>query len=123
MDKEENNNDKPKEVNVYKIGQLLYSYRTYDVHLGINSFTKEEVIIKMINKKYINGNTKLLTFVNNEILFTKILCHNNILKLLETYETPLYVFMIIENFKGELLSTYMKKENMQFKNKFRINYN
>ena len=109
MDKEENNNDKPKEVNVYKIGQLLYSYRTYDVHLGINSFTKEEVIIKMINKKYINGNTKLLTFVNNEILFTKILCHNNILKLLETYETPLYVFMIIENFKGELLSTYMNK--------------
>ena len=109
MDKEENNNDKPKEVNVYKIGQLLYSYRTYDVHLGFNSLTKEEVTIKIINKKYINGNTKLLTFVNNEILFTRILSHNNILQLLETYETPLYVFIIMEKFKGELLSTYMNK--------------
>ena len=109
MDRGNSNDDTPKEINVYKIGQLLYSYRNYNVYLGINSLTKEEVSIKIINKKYIRGNEKLLNFVNNEILYTKLLNHRNILKLLETFETPLYVFIIMENFQGELLSTYMKK--------------
>ena len=109
MDDKNMENDLPKEFNCYKIGKFLYSYRNYNVYTGMNSLTKEEVIIKTINKKYINGNSKLLNFINNEILFTKIFSHNNILKLLETYESSLYIFIIMENFKGELLSSYMNK--------------
>jgi serine/threonine protein kinase len=109
MDNQVIGNEMPKEINCYKIGKFLYSYRNYNVFTGINKLTKEEVIIKTINKKYINGNSKLLTFINNEILYTKILMHNNILKSLETHESPLYIFIITENFKGELLSSYMNK--------------
>ena len=109
MDSHDIDSDMPKDIKCYKIGTFLYSYRNYNVYTGINSLTKEEVIIKALNKKYINGNSKLLTFVNNEILYTKIFSHNNILKLLETHESPLYIFIIMENFKGELLSSYMNK--------------
>ena len=109
MDNKENDDDLPKEINCYKIGQLLYSYRNYKIYAGTNSLTKEEVTIKIINKKYINGNSKLLEFVNNEILYTKLFSHSNILKLLEQHENPLYVFMIMENFRGEFLSTYMAR--------------
>ena len=108
MDNKDNDNI-PKEINCYKIGKLLYSYRNYNVYMGTNSLTKDEVTIKIINKKYINGNQKLLYFVNNEILFTKILCHQNILKSLEEFESFSYIFIIMENFKGEFLSSYMKR--------------
>ena len=101
--------DMPKEINCYKIGKLLYSYSNYNVYIGTNSLTKEEVTIKTINKKYIEGNEKLLTYLNNDILYTKLFTHNHILKLLETHETPLYIFIIMENFQGEFLSSYMKK--------------
>ena len=109
MDNDENDMDMPKEISCYKIGKLLYSYRYYKIYVGINSFTKEEVTIKTIKKKYIKGNQKLLIFVNNDILYTKLFAHSNIMKLLETHETPLYIFIIMENFQGELLSSYMKK--------------
>lgn len=105
----DNADEMPKEINIYKIGKFLYSYRNYKIYAGINSFTKEEVTIKTINKKYIQGNPKSLSFVNNDVLFTKILSHHNILRLLETYETTYYVFIIMENFKGEFLSTYMNR--------------
>ena len=103
------NDDMPKEINIYKIGKFLYSYRNYKIYAGTNSFTKEEVTIKIINKKYIQGNPKSLSFVNNDVLFTKILSHHNILRLLETYETTYYVFIIMENFRGEFLSSFMSR--------------
>ena len=103
------NDDMPKEIKIYKIGKFLYSYRNFKIYAGTNSFTKEEVTIKTINKKYIQGNPKSLAFLNNDVLFTKILSHNNILRLLETYETPYYVFIIMENFKGEFLSSFMNR--------------
>ena len=109
MDNDENDMDMPKEISCYKIGKFLYSYRYYKIYVGINSLTKEEVTIKTIKKKYVKGNGKLLTFVNNEILYTKLFSHNNILKFLEAHETPLYIFIIMENFQGELLSSYMKR--------------
>ena len=74
MDSDDNDEEIPKEINCYKIGKFLYSYRNYKIYVGINSFTKEEVTIKLIKKKYVKGNSKLLSFVNNEILYTKI--HN-----------------------------------------------
>ena len=103
------NDDMPKEINIYKIGKFLYSYRNYKIYAGTNSFTKEEVTIKTINKKYIQGNPKSLSFLNNDVLFTKILSHHNILRLLETYETTYYVFIIMENFRGEFLSSFMNR--------------
>lgn len=109
MDNQENDLDMPKEISCYKIGKFLYSYRNFKVYVGTNSLTKEEVIIKTIKKIYIKGNEKLLTFLNNEVLYTKLFTHPNILKLLEAHETPLYIFLIMENFQGELLSSYMKK--------------
>jgi hypothetical protein len=41
MDRVNTNDDIPKETNVYKIGQILYSYRNYYEYykyLGINKF-------------------------------------------------------------------------------------
>ena len=109
MDSDDNDEEIPKEINCYKIGKFLYSYRNYKIYVGINSFTKEEVTIKLIKKKYVKGNSKLLSFVNNEILYTKLLGHNNIIKSLEAYESPLYIFIIMKNFQGELLSSYMNR--------------
>ena len=103
------NDDMPKEINIYKIGKFLYSYRNYNIYAGTNSLTKEEVTIRTINKKYIQGNPKSLSLVNNDVLFTKILSHHNILRLLETYETTYYVFIIMENFRGEFLSSFMNR--------------
>ena len=108
MDKK-NDDNIPKEINCYKIGKLLYSYGIYKVHIGTNSLTKEEVTIKIINKKNINDNSNLLSSINNDIFFSKILSHNNILKLVDIYESSVYIFIIMENFKGEFLSSYMSK--------------
>ena len=108
MDKK-NDDNIPKEINCYKIGKLLYSYGIYKVHVGTNSLTKEEVTIKIINKKNLNDNSSLLSSINNEIFFSKILSHNNILKLIDIYESSQNIFIIIENFKGEFLSSYMIK--------------
>ena len=99
----------PKEINCYKIGKLLYSYRIYKVHLGTNSLTKEKVTIKIINKKDIDDNSNLLSSINNEIFFSKILSHNNILKLIDIYESSQHIFIIMENYKGVFLSSYMIK--------------
>lgn len=108
MDKK--NDDKiPKEINKYKIGKLLYSNEIFKVHIGANSLTKEEVTIKIISKKNIIDNSNLLSSINNEIFFSKILSHNNILKLLDIYESSHHIFIIMENFKGEFLSSYMNK--------------
>ena len=111
MDKK-NDDNIPKEINCYKIGKLLYSYGIYNVHIGTNSLTKEEVTIKIINKKNLNDNSNLLSSINNEIFFSKILSHNNILKLIDIYESSLYIFIIMENFKGEFLSSYMNKNKI-----------
>jgi serine/threonine protein kinase len=108
MDKK-NDDNIPKEINCYKIGKLLYSYGIYKVHIGTNSLTKEEVTIKIINKKNINDNSNLLSSINNDIFFSKILTHNNILKLVDIYESSVYIFIIMESFKGEFLSSYMSK--------------
>mmetsp|Transcript_4013 Transcript_4013/g.7750 ORF Transcript_4013/g.7750 Transcript_4013/m.7750 type:complete len:463 (-) Transcript_4013:266-1654(-) len=80
------------------------------VKKGVNKITGEEFAIKVIDKKSLGSDSSSESDMENEI---DILCkinHRNIVQLFEIYETPSYLYLVMELVTGgELFDSVVEK--------------
>ena len=98
-------------LNFYRIGKLIGQGGFAKVNLGLNVLTGRVVAIKSFNK---NIKTKIginmdMVKVLYEINLMKKLNHQNITKILETFEDDQFYFIIMEYINGGNLFSYVKK--------------
>ena len=78
---------------------------------GKNLKTKENVAIKIINKKNMDNND--LELVMNELYIMKICKYDHIIKLYDVYETSNFIYVVMEHCKNGNLFDYF--DNNQYK--------
>ncbi|MCQ2819024.1 MAG: protein kinase, partial [archaeon] len=96
------------DISFYKIGRIIGRGAFGKVNIGLNILTGRIVAIKSFNKKNIeNENAK------NKILYEtnlmRNLRHPSIVKILETFESDKYIFIIMEYISGGNLQGFVKK--------------
>ena len=98
-------------LNFYMIGRNIGQGGFGKVKLGLNILTGRVVAIKSVNKKSEKGvNDKLyMEKILYEIKLMKKLNHQNITKILETFEDDQFFFIIMEYINGGNLFSYVKK--------------
>ena len=107
----QNNNYPQTNLNFYRIGKVIGQGGFAKVNLGLNVLTGRVVAIKSFNK---NKKTKYGDKINMdkilyEINLMKKLNHQNITKILETFENEQFYFIIMEYINGGNLFSYVKK--------------
>ena len=105
------NNYPQTNLNYYRIGKVIGQGGFAKVNLGLNVLTGRVVAIKSFNK---NKKTKYGDKINMdkilyEINLMKKLNHQNITKILETFEDEQFYFIIMEYINGGNLFSYVKK--------------
>ena len=105
------NNYPQTNLNFYRIGKVIGQGGFAKVNLGLNVLTGRVVAIKSFNK---NKKTKYGDKINMdkilyEINLMKKLNHQNITKILETFEDEQFYFIIMEYINGGNLFSYVKK--------------
>ena len=108
---ETNSNYPQTNLNFYRIGRVIGQGGFAKVNLGLNILTGRVVAIKSFNK---NIKTKYGDKINMdkilyEINLMKKLNHQNITKILETFEDEQFYFIIMEYINGGNLFSYVKK--------------
>ena len=108
---ETNGNYPQTNLNFYRIGRVIGQGGFAKVNLGLNILTGRVVAIKSFNK---NIKTKYGDKINMdkilyEINLMKKLNHQNITKILETFEDEQFYFIIMEYINGGNLFSYVKK--------------
>ena len=106
-----NNNYPETNLNFYRIGRLIGQGGFAKVNLGLNILTGRVVAIKSFNKtiKTKNGNKINMNKILYEINLMRKLNHQNITKILETFEDEQFYFIIMEYINGGNLLSYVKK--------------
>ena len=106
-----NNNYPPTKLDFYRIGRIIGQGGFAKVNLGLNVLTGRVVAIKSFNKniktKY--GDKLNLDKILYEINLMRKLNHQNITKILETFEDEQFYFIIMEYINGGNLFSYVKK--------------
>ena len=105
------NNYPQTNLNFYRIGKVIGQGGFAKVNLGLNVLTGRVVAIKSFNK---NKKTKYGDKINMdkilyEINLMKKLNHQNVTKILETFEYEQFFFIIMEYINGGNLFSYVKK--------------
>jgi len=96
-------------VSHYILGEILGKGAYATVREAFDEFTKEKVAIKIYEKmKLIDVHRK--SSVLKEIEILKKLNHPNIVKVLETFDTPNNLFVVMELVKGESLTNFLKRK-------------
>ena len=105
------NNYPQTKLNFYKIGRIIGQGGFAKVNLGLNVLTGRVVAIKSFNKsmktKY--GEAINMDKILYEINLMRKLNHQNITKILETFEDEQLYFIIMEYINGGNLFSYVKK--------------
>ena len=106
-----NSNYPPTKLDFYRIGRIIGQGGFAKVNLGLNVLTGRVVAIKSFNKniktKY--GDKLNLDKILYEINLMRKLNHQNITKILETFEDEQFYFIIMEYINGGNLFSYVKK--------------
>ena len=103
-----NDNYPKSQVSFYKYGRLIGKGAFGKVNLGLHVLTGRIVAIKSFNlKKLKNEGAKAKIY--HEINLMKNLRHSSIVKLLDTFETPKYILIVMENISGGDLLSFVKK--------------
>ena len=90
----------------YKLGKLL-GYGSFGiVRLGLNEITKQEVAVKILNKKKIKQ-MKVKDKTYKEIHFSKMFNHPNIVKLYEYFESKEDIYVVFEYVPNQELFNYI----------------
>ena len=105
-----NNNTYPQtELSYYLYGRLIGQGAFGKVNLGLNVLTGRVVAIKSFNKKSKNYNEDNRNKILYETNLMKRLNHPSIVRILETFETPDYMLIIMEYINGGNLYSFVKK--------------
>jgi len=81
------------------------------VKLGVHRKTGRKVAIKVIKKK--DMKIKELELQKREIEVLKICQHPNIIRLLDVFENPEYIYIVLEYLAGGDLFTYLDKRDFK----------
>ena len=101
----------PSKIKNYKIEEELCIIANGHICVGINLNIDEKVLLKIYDKELIQYQYEELSLINNEIFMMKLINHRHCLKLYEIIESPSYIFLIMEYFKGIKLDDYIKQKN------------
>ena len=106
-----NHNYPQTNLNFYRIGRVIGQGGFAKVNLGLNVLTGRVVAIKSFNKniKTKGGDKINMDKILYEINLMRKLNHQNITKILETFEDEQYYFIIMEYINGGNLFSYVKK--------------
>ena len=96
------------QIYFYKYGRQIGKGAFGKVNLGLHILTGRIVAIKSFNKKKLN-NDKAKAKIYHEINLMKNLRHSSVVKILDTFETEKYIFIIMENIAGGDLLSFVKK--------------
>ena len=97
----------PKNVGPYEIIKKLKDGGYSKIYLAKSKYTGDEVCIKLIEKISFQENIEDLLLATKQIETLKILKHQNILSLLEVYESRNYIFLITEYLSGKDLIEHL----------------
>jgi serine/threonine protein kinase len=81
------------------------------VKLGLHLKTKKKVAIKVIKKK--NMSLKELELQKREIEVLKICQHPNVIRMLDVFENPEYIYIVLEYCAGGDLFHYLDKRDFK----------
>ena len=106
-----NNNYPQTQLDFYRIGRVIGQGGFAKVNLGLNVLTGRVVAIKSFNKniKTKSGDKINMDKILYEINLMRKLNHENITKILETFEDEQFYFIIMEYINGGNLFSYVKK--------------
>jgi len=106
-------------MNNYVIKELIESGTTSQVYHGIDSRSKKQVAIKVINRKRYVGVERKSTReerILREVLVSFLLDHRNIVKLRDFFFTDEFFYLVFDYIKGEqLLKKIVKKKKFSEK--------
>ena len=103
------NKEYPKtDLSFYKYGRMIGKGAFGKVNLGLNILTGRVVAIKSFNKDNIKNELSKKKILYETNLMRK-LRHNSITKILETFESEKYIFIIMEYISGGNLQSFVKK--------------
>ena len=85
-----------KNIGPYKIISKIKEGDNSKIYLAKSNYTGDEVAIKAISKEEFQKDIEDLTLISNQIESLKILKHKNIISLYEVYESPKYIYLIME---------------------------
>lgn len=77
--------------------------------MGSHKKTGEKVAIKIIKK--VNMTQRVLDLQRNEIEVLKMCQHPNIVKMIDVFENPDYIFIVLELLEGGDLYDYFRKRD------------
>ena len=106
-------------LEIYEITDILGSGSFSLVKLGINTFTKEKVAVKIMDKKKMN--TIRLESARTEIEIMKICQHPNIIHFIDSYETADFIYIFMEYCKGGTFYKFLKDRNFILKEELAVN--
>ncbi|KAG9297120.1 hypothetical protein G9A89_019401 [Geosiphon pyriformis] len=78
-----------------------------EVKLALDLNTNERVAIKMISIKGIQDSERLKTCVSREVELLKFMDHPNIVRLIDTVDTPTHLCLVVEYISGGELFDYV----------------
>ena len=85
-----------KNIGPYKIVSKIKEGDNSKIYLAKSTYTGNEVAIKAISKEEFQKDIEDLTLISNQIESLKILKHKNIISLYEIYESPKYIYLVME---------------------------
>ena len=96
------------QLSFYKYGRQIGKGAFGKVNLGLHILTGRIVAIKTFNKNKVKTERSRAK-IYHEINLMKNLRHSSVVKILDTFETEKYIFIIMENIAGGDLLSFVKK--------------
>jgi len=106
-------------MDYYKFVKLIGKGAFGKVTLGINKLTGKQVAIKTIDKNYMKDEFSRKK-VFQEVYILKKIRHANVIRLLEVFEGPKHLFIVMEYASGGDLLKYVKKKGRLNENEARV---
>ena len=102
---------KEKNIGPYEIENFIKNGSSSKIYLAKSKYTRENAIIKVINKSRLSQNLDELLLIKKQFETLKILKHRNIVSLYEIYETQKNFYLITEYLSGKsLIEKLVKKK-------------
>ena len=108
----------PTTLDYYKFVKLVGKGAFGKVTLGIHKLTGKQVAIKTIEKAYMKDDFSRKK-VLQEVYILKNIKHSNVIRLLEVFESPKHLLIVMEFSGGGDLLKYIKKNGRMEENKAR----
>ena len=93
----------PKNIGAYELKEKIIDGSYCKIFLGKSKYTGDKVAIKVIEKIFFLENMEDLLLLKRQIEILKIIKHRNILTLYEIYESPDFIFLVMEYIPGKNL--------------------